>query len=300
MINNLELYKVFYTVASTKNITEAARVLYTGQPSVSKSIKRLEESLQITLFIRSRQGVTLTVDGELLFRHIEKAMQEIDVGELAIKKNIECTSGILTLGVSAPIYRFAVLPYLKGFLEAHPNLTVNTTDNSKSYEIIEDVKAGLLDIGIVTKPPVRSAGIEFIPIANMKEIVVAAPNYLNRFDISDIKSFLEKVAFISIGKGNIMRDYSDLYLSEIGINIKPDIVTSNMNFIIELATLEVGIGIVYKQFVEQELQYGKLVSLDFLPPIQTREICIILKKNELRTFAVKEFVEYYKGSGADL
>lgn len=296
-VNNLELYRVFYMVALSGNITKAAEMLYTGQSSVSKSIRRLEEALQTTLFIRSKKGVTLTTDGELLFRHIKKAMQEISAGEFAVKKNMEHTSGKLTIGASAPIYQSVVSPYLKGFLTAHPAITVNIVDNSKSYEIIEAVKSGLLDIGIVTEPPGRRTGIEFIPITAMEELVAAVPNYLGRLGTSDIKSFLEKAAFISIEKGNIMRDYSDLYFSELGgkfgVDIKPEIVTSNMNFIIELVTLEAGIGIIYRQLIEQELRDGKLVALDFLPRIQPRNICIALKKNALRTFAVKEFVAYY-------
>lgn len=296
-VNSLELYKVFFTVASTKNITKAAEALYTGQPSISKSIKRLEEALQTTLFLRGKKGVTLTTDGELLFRHIEKAMQEIRAGEFAVKKSIENTSGKLSVGASTPIYEFIISPKLKGFLEANPKISVNIVDNSKSYEILETVQTGRLDIGVVTKPPVKQTSLEFVPVTHMDEIVVASPKYMNRFDTSDIKSFLERVAFIAIGKGNIMRTYSDLYMGELnsrfGVDLKPEIETSNMNFIIELVTLEAGIGVVYKQLVEQELQDGKLVSLDFLPQIQPREVCIALKKDGLRTFAVKEFVAHY-------
>ncbi|MCD7948610.1 MAG: LysR family transcriptional regulator [Oscillospiraceae bacterium] len=298
-IGNLELYKVFYTVALTQNITKAAQALFIGQPSVSKSIRRLEESLQVQLFIRSKKGVVLTEDGAMLFRHVEQAMQALHAGETALKKHAQHTAGKLTMGVSTPIYQSVVLPHLKGFLEEHADVAVNIVDNSKSYEILDAVKSGLLDLGMLSRPPVNITGIAFIPITHMEEIVVAAPSYLSRFDTSDRKSFLEQISFISIGKGNIMRDYSDLYLSELksafGVEVKPEIFTSNMNFIIELAMLEVGIGIVYRQLIEQELRDRNLVLLDFLPPIQPREICIVLKKNELRTAAIQEFVAYYSG-----
>ena len=49
---NFELYRVFYTVANTKNITKAAHELMISQPAISKSIKNLEEQLGGQLFIR--------------------------------------------------------------------------------------------------------------------------------------------------------------------------------------------------------------------------------------------------------
>lgn len=291
-INSLELYRVFYEVAKTKSITRAAERLFTGQPSVSKSIKRLEEVLQTTLFVRSRSGVTLTADGETLFTHIDRAMEEINQGELAVRKASAQTRGKLTLGVSSTLYNLAVAPHFKGFLDAHPNFTVNITDNSKSYRIIEMVKRGSLDLGIISRP-ISLDGIEFIPISSIDEIVVAAPQYLSRFDTSDITSFFSQAALISLEDGNIARDYNDRFFSELGIDAEPEIITSNMDFIIELATLGVGVGIVYRQIVEQELLTGDLVALDFLPSIPPRDIGIAICKGRLRTFAMKEFIDYY-------
>lgn len=58
MEQHLSLYRIFYTVANTGNISQAAKQLYNSQPAISKSISRLEESLGVTLFSRSSRGVT--------------------------------------------------------------------------------------------------------------------------------------------------------------------------------------------------------------------------------------------------
>lgn len=297
-INNLELYKTFYAVAAAQNISKAAEVLYTGQPSVSKAIKRLEESLQVCLFIRNPKGVTLTNEGEILFKHVTKAMQEINTGELAIKKMTENTTGKLTLGISSTLYKYFIFPHVKGFLETHPHFMVNIVDNSKSYEIIKAVKERALDLGVVSKP-LSGEGIEFIPISTVEETIVSTPDYLSRVDASDLHSFFDQAALISLEKGNVAREYNEQYLNGLGIDVKPEIVTSNMNFIIELVTLGVGIGIVYREAIQKELLEGILVEIDFLPAIPKREIGIVLKKNELHSFAVKEFIDYYmRASGA--
>ncbi len=94
-------------------------------------------------------------------------------------------------------------------------------------------------------------------------------------------------------EGNVAREYHESYLNSLNIDIKPEIVTSNMSFIIELVTLGMGIGMVYKEAVQKELKEGKLIELNSLPEIPKRDIGIVLNNNAFRTFAVNAFVEYY-------
>jgi DNA-binding transcriptional LysR family regulator len=57
---NLELYKFFYHVAKTSNVSKASEQLYVTQPAVSRAIKQLEEELGCLLFFRTSKGVKLT------------------------------------------------------------------------------------------------------------------------------------------------------------------------------------------------------------------------------------------------
>lgn len=74
-------YKIFYYVAHYQNITLAAKALYLTQPTVSHYILNLEKDLNCKLFIRSKKGMQLSPEGELLFQHISKAYMEISEGE---------------------------------------------------------------------------------------------------------------------------------------------------------------------------------------------------------------------------
>jgi len=74
---NFELYRVFYTVANTGNITKAAEELMISQPAISKSIKNLEEQLGGQLFIRTKRGVILTDEGKEFYNYIKQAMEYI-------------------------------------------------------------------------------------------------------------------------------------------------------------------------------------------------------------------------------
>lgn len=291
-VNNLELYKVFYVVANTGNISKAADLLYTGQPSVSKSIIRLENLLEVKLFLRSTKGVRLTKEGELLQKYISNAMQEISSGELALKKMSKNANYKITLGISATLYKSFILPHLKSFLKKYSNFSINFVDCSTSHSTLDLVRSEKVDLGIVSKP-FNLEGLEFIPISSIQEIFIAAPNYLTKLGVHTMQEFFQKVTFISLQKGNITREYNEEYLKKHNVYTTPEITATNMDFIVELVKLEIGAGIVFKEIVHQDLQRERLMEVDFLPPIPKRDIGIAIKKNRLPFFALNEFINYY-------
>ena len=73
---DLNLYKVFYTVATVGNITKAAEELYISQPAVTKAIHTLETNLGGVLFIRTKKGVTLTEEGKVLLEYVKNILTE--------------------------------------------------------------------------------------------------------------------------------------------------------------------------------------------------------------------------------
>ena len=88
MFDNLNYYRVFYTVANTGNISKAADMLFISQPAISKAISKLEDGLHVKLFLRSSKGVTLTDEGQVLYNHIEKAFSNISQGEDEIRHTL--------------------------------------------------------------------------------------------------------------------------------------------------------------------------------------------------------------------
>ena len=86
MEQHLSQYKIFYEVAKAGNISRAAKGLYISQPAISKSISKLEESLNVTLFVRNSRGVTLTMEGQMLYNHISDAFHSISIGEQQLRR----------------------------------------------------------------------------------------------------------------------------------------------------------------------------------------------------------------------
>ena len=79
---NLDLYRVFYTVAKKGSLTKAAEELYISQPAVSQAVKQLENQLGVNLFNRTHRGVELSEEGgRRIFENVERALRLLEEAE---------------------------------------------------------------------------------------------------------------------------------------------------------------------------------------------------------------------------
>ena len=162
MENNLNLYYIFYTVALHKNISGAAKELYISQPAISKAISKLEQSLDVILFHRSSRGVTLTMEGELLFTQVQTAFSAIRHGEEQLKKVNELGISQISIGVSITLCKYVLLPYLQQFVKDNPHIKVTITCHP-TMETLRDIDNSVPDIGVVGIPSLPN-GLTYIPV----------------------------------------------------------------------------------------------------------------------------------------
>ena len=146
-----DYYRVFYYVAKYKSFTGAAKALLNNQPNITRMMKRLEEELGCTLFVRQRHGVVLTPEGEKLYAHISVAFEHILCGEEEIARDKSLQSGIVTVAASEIALHCVLLPVLKTFRNTYPGIRIRISSNS-TLQAVDVLKKGLADFAIVTEP----------------------------------------------------------------------------------------------------------------------------------------------------
>jgi len=122
---DLNLYKVFCTVAETKNITAAAELLFISQQAVSYSIKQLEIALNGQLFFRTPKGVILTPEAEKLYSRVQESLNNIITGQKIFTEDKELKSGYIRIGCTAGLFDVCVYKYVAHFHRAFPNIEIN-------------------------------------------------------------------------------------------------------------------------------------------------------------------------------
>ena len=148
---NLELYKVFLSVARNQNITKAANELRISQPGVSKSIKNLEEQLNCVLFIRTKSGVYLTQEGKMFYEKLSNAIEIIDNAEKSLMEMINMENGYLNIGVSNTLTRNFLLEYIEKYHQLYPKIKIQIYTNPTS-ELITKARNGIIDLIILNLP----------------------------------------------------------------------------------------------------------------------------------------------------
>ncbi|RAP77555.1 LysR family transcriptional regulator [Paenibacillus montanisoli] len=109
----------FRTAAKLEQITKAAQELNIAQPSLSKSIARLEESIGVPLFDRQGRNIRLNAYGQVLLKRVEHMFQELEEAQREIQDMAGLDKGIITLAVSLT----NLLPEMLGaFLEHYPDV----------------------------------------------------------------------------------------------------------------------------------------------------------------------------------
>lgn len=177
MEQNLNYYKIFYEVAKSGNISKAAETLYISQPAVSKSITKLEQALNHTLFTRSKKGVKLTDEGETLFQHLKTAFESIENAEKTLKRIDQLGMGQLRIGVSTSLCKYILLPYLQDFIRHNPHVKVSIECNP-TYETIQLLKQGKIDIGLICETPLNKQ-YHFMPLRSIHDTFVTTQTYLD-------------------------------------------------------------------------------------------------------------------------
>lgn len=291
-MNQLNLYHIFYTVAQCGNISAAARKLYISQPAVSKSISRLEESFASPLLIRSSRGVTLTENGELLYKHLETAFQAIRQGEEMISRNDLLGAGSLSIGVSTTLCKYVLLPYLQDYIAANPYVKISLSCQS-TYETIASLENGTLELGLVGESErLESSHLNFLPIREIHDIFVCSPEYLSKLQNQTDGSgdLLSNGTFLLLNKNNVTRQYMDKHMLLQSITMEHQIEVTTMDLLIDFARIGLGIACVIGEFVQEELKNGSLVECSIREPIPSRLIGFAYPRSARPTAAMNAFL----------
>jgi len=272
MEQHLSQYRIFYEVAKAGNISRAAKELYISQPAISKAVSKLEESLGVVLFARNSRGVTLTMEGQVLFDHVSRAFDSISLGEQQIRRIQELNIGQIRIGVSNTLCKYILLPYLKKFIRKYPHVKV-IIESQSTVHTVEQLENGLLDLGLIALPSNKKP-LSFQPVMDIHDTFVASPDYIKNIRLREGKDcdLFSVGSVMLLDKTNMTRRYVDEYLAENRIETNELLEVTTMDLLIDFTKIGLGTGCVIREFVQDELKKGLLEEIPLKPPLKKRTI----------------------------
>ena len=241
---NYELYKVFYYVAKTLSFSEASKKLFISQSAVSQSIKALEKKLDQTLFIRSTKRVKLTPEGEILFKHIEPAVNLIIRGENQIMDANDLNGGQLRIGATDTICRYHLVPYLKEFHEHFPNVHIKVT-NATSSRCVDLLENEVVDLVVTNYPNPRMNSIQNVrKIHEFHDVFIANQNYAHlknkRLELEELLGY----PILMLDKVSMTSEFLHSLFQQHQLDLVPEIELSSNDLLIDLARIGLGIAFI--------------------------------------------------------
>ena len=288
---NLEYYKIFYEVAKEQNITKASENLNISQPAISKTIKLLEEKLGGTLFVRTKKGVILTEEGKEFYSYITKAMEYINSAENKFSDLINLETGVIKIGVNSTLTKEFLLPYLEIFNKSYPKIDIQITNGIASH-LINELKNGLIDIVFLNlNDKDYGNDIDIIKCKKIHDIFIASKKYSELNDKVISLNELKNYPLIFQAKGSNTRNFLDNFLKEKNITLKPNIELASYSLVTEFCKAGFGIGYAVKEFVQKDLNEGKIFSLKMKENIPERYIGFAISNKHLPSFSTKKLIE---------
>ena len=288
---NLELYRVFYTVAKRGSLTKAAEELYISQPAVSQAIKQLENQLGGQLFNRTHKGMELSeTGGKQIFEMVEKALKLFDDAESKYTELKDTATGVVRICASDTVSTHFLLPYLKEYHEKYPDVNL-ILQNGTSSETIEHLKLGKGDLGFVNLP-IDDKDVNLSnTVMQLHDVFVASEKFSELFNGTVDLRRLQDYPLLMLDLSSSTRQAIVNFAHSQGIHLHPEIELTSLELMISLAENGMGIACVPREFVKKQLEEKTLFEIKTNPILPSRAIGLVLPKQETITFAVKEFLK---------
>lgn len=288
---NLELYKVFYTVAKCGSLTKAAEELYITQPAVSQAIKQLETQLGMSLFNRMHKGVELSVQGgELVYPDVEKALQLLVGVEDKLSELKDSATGTLRIGASETMFEYCLLEIINNFHELYPQVKLELLTDFTA-KTIQNLKIDRCDVGFLNLPIEEDKSIILTDtVMLLNDIFIAGGAF------SDLKKKkipiwnLQKYPLILMRDHTVSRNLFDRFCQSLGLKLTPMVEVDSWAFMKRLVADGMGIGCIPREYARKGLENGKLIELEVTPSLPSRSVGMAVSKDSGMSFALRSFI----------
>lgn len=296
-------------IAKHQNLTKAAESLYVGQPTLSKLLSSLEESLGLKLFRKVGHKYMLTYAGE---RYVEKAAQILQMksdldAELAdiIKRDI----GVLNVAFANMRCTYMLPCTLPAFQKIHPNVKVNIFEGS-SDENDRSLLDGQVDVAFYSKPGSLNPQIEYETLWGEEMLICtckghplgrfARPNSASRYPRLD-PALLKNELVLLMMEEQRTRQIMEDYFHEHGLKYGNVLYTSNMPAIIELVSMGYGVSFIFESHLRRRAANTAIDSFSFGEPRVASDFVAAYRKGSYISQYTRDFIEIARrvGDGAE-
>ncbi len=243
----LRQLEYFIAVAEECHFTRAAKRLRVAQSGLSASIRSLERELGAPLFLRSTRQVELTPAGRALLVEARRALSATDAAKDAVAAVQGLLRGSLAIGSLQCLHVVHLPAVLASFIAAHPGLEISLRQGG-SGELIEQVRAGRLDLAFVSRPARCPDDVLVESLAGEPLVLACAPEHPFAAREKVEPAELRSERFVDFPPDWGTRDLVDGVLTAEGVERRVSLEVTDVHSLLDLVTFGLGVALVPQSF----------------------------------------------------
>ena len=286
----LRQLKYFIKVAETLNFSEASRMLYITQSTLSQQIKQLENELGAQLFFRSSHGVELTEAGKETLQYASKTVESAELCLTRIYDLNHLKTGTLNIGVTysfSPILTETLITFRKTYPEIKLNIFYKPM--AELMDMLQDRK---VDFVLAFRPSQPVTGVEsHILFQNYLAAIVGEGNPLAHKDKISLEE-LHKYELALPAKGLQARNAFDMIASSYK-DMRIRVEMNEVNILLKIIRQTNLVSVLAEATIHNEFGV-KAIPLDF--PDNEMTGCVHTLRNSYRKHSAQEFIRMLSDS----
>lgn len=285
--------RYFVSIAESGSFTAASRALRVSQPSLTVAMRKLEEELGTSLFLRTSRGVRLTSTGSALLRHARQVMRALADARTEIEGLESEPRGRFTIGCHESLGAYFLPGFMAAFLARHPSIELALW-NGNSRDVQQAVIDRVVDLGVVVNAEPQPDCVVQPLFSDRVEMIVAAD--LRKSARRDPLSLLQTHPLLYVPA---LRQVQYLLgaLEQAGIRAARHLPCSSMELVKSLVVDGAGVGILPRRVASYRVPAARLVALSDELPVYDDGIALVRRFDLHTTAAARLLLDAIRDHG---
>lgn len=277
---HLEKLRYFVAIAEEGTMVQAAQKFRISQPSLSHSIKVLEEVIGVKLFDRATTGVTLTRSGEKLYTFAKNVLENARQVEHALRLADEGEVGRVTIGTKEPYAIYQWPKYFEFLQAAFPNLEISLSVDRYNQNLVTALRDEKLDMVMIPDPPELEGVMAYELFKDRYHLYVSN----ERYEKSSLEQLLQLPIYLFQGAMAAGNKQLGTALKNDAELVKRARDVDSFNVARSFAINGLGIGLLSERMASEDVKAGRLREIELpkmkLPTLGALKVCLcVLEKN---------------------
>lgn len=280
--------RTFYYASIFLNFSRTAEYLNFSQPTVTAQIHNLEEEMGFQLFYRVGRNTYLTPAGEKVKEYAKKILSMVDDLEEEMQLLLN-PSGKLSIAAYETFCTTSLQPIICRFSKRHPQVNIRIIA-CNSDKVINGIEKNEFDVGVISGVS-ENSNIRNIELGEDPIILVASKKCTNKYSKEQLISELPLIRYMT---GGSYGELLERYISINNLKNERSIEFSSLEAVKSAAMHNIGIALISRDVVSEELSEGSLVEIITAAKEVSVKTSVIFLKNKNEEQSVQKFCELIK------